>query len=382
MPTRKIACLAIALSIAAGACGGRAAPQFGPNTAVAQPIALARPIQATPLFAAKVSAGIGPATMTRIEDIKGVVATGLRLRKLVVRSATGTARLRVAAVDPLGLRPLALPATRDAVFVWTALLSNEAVASYDAAKALHISGGAPIRFPQATTTSVGAFADTGVPNIADVLVSHQVGTKAGLKTTNFVEIGAAPGASSTEIRRHFLHILPGVRLHRLIAQPPQVLQPGDPQPFGVAQGSVIGTMHYLIEKNGFIRPDPAWVSAYIVNANVPLLGTVTCNRLMILQLAAARGEIERDGLGPLIDPTDYGGCYVPRFVDRNPSLPLSMHAFGLAIDLNVSQNPLGTAGHMDSRVVAIFEKWGFRWGGTFTTRPDPMHFEVARLVQP
>ncbi|MFN2593942.1 MAG: M15 family metallopeptidase, partial [Actinomycetota bacterium] len=185
-----------------------------------------------------------------------------------------------------------------------------------------------------------------------------------------------------EIAKGIHHVLPGTVLHRLIAQPPPVLQPDNPQPFGVAQGSIIGTMHYLIQKNGFIKPDPTGVNAYIVNANVPLLGTVTCNRLMIPQLVSALAAIERQGLSATIDPGDYGGCYVPRFVDRDPSLPLSMHAFGLAIDLNVSQNPLGTAGHMDPRVVAIFEKWGFRWGGNFTSRPDPMHFEVERLVQP
>jgi hypothetical protein len=36
---------------------------------------------------------------------------------------------------------------------------------------------------------------------------------------------------------------------------------------------------------------------------------------------------------------------------------------------------------MDERVVAIFEKWGFAWGGYWST-PDPMHFELARLIQP
>ncbi|MEA2477155.1 MAG: hypothetical protein QOC87_1354, partial [Actinomycetota bacterium] len=262
------------------------------------------------------------------------------------------------------------------------LLSDQAVVSYDAAHRLSISGGEPLRLSGKAISTVGAFADTGVPNIADVLVSRRVGAKAGLKKTNVIEVGGAPGASVDAVSRAIRRILPGAQLHRLIAEPPTVLQPSDPQAFGVAQGSVIGTMHYLIEKNGFIKPDPAWVRAYIVNATVPLLGTVTCNRLMIPQLAAALAEIERDGLAGAIDPNDYGGCYVPRFIDHNPALPLSMHAFGLAIDLNVSQNPLGTAGHMDPRVVAIFEKWGFKWGGTFSGRPDPMHFEVARLVQP
>ena len=70
MAKQKIACLAIALSVSAGACGGRATPQLGPNTAVGQPIALARPIEAAPLFAAKVSGGIDRARMAKIQHIK------------------------------------------------------------------------------------------------------------------------------------------------------------------------------------------------------------------------------------------------------------------------------------------------------------------------
>ena len=54
---------------------------------------------------------------------------------------------------------------------------------------------------------------------------------------------------------------------------------------------------------------------------------------------------------------------------------------GLALDLNVPTNQRGTRGDMDPRVVAIFKRWGFRWGGEFHTVPDPMHFELAALVR-
>jgi hypothetical protein len=29
----------------------------------------------------------------------------------------------------------------------------------------------------------------------------------------------------------------------------------------------------------------------------------------------------------------------------------------------------------------VFEKWGFEWGGRWS-RPDPMHFELDRLLSP
>ncbi|HWL66491.1 MAG TPA: M15 family metallopeptidase [Actinomycetota bacterium] len=34
---------------------------------------------------------------------------------------------------------------------------------------------------------------------------------------------------------------------------------------------------------------------------------------------------------------------------------------------------------MDPRIVEIFAKWGFAWGGHWST-PDPMHFELSRLL--
>ena len=54
---------------------------------------------------------------------------------------------------------------------------------------------------------------------------------------------------------------------------------------------------------------------------------------------------------------------------------LSHHAWGSAIDLNVSANPLGGPSHQDPRLVEVFRKWGFTWGGDWLT-PDPMHFEL------
>ena len=41
----------------------------------------------------------------------------------------------------------------------------------------------------------------------------------------------------------------------------------------------------------------------------------------------------------------------------------------------------GTAGLIDRGVVAVFEKWGFTWGGTWHYT-DPMHFEVNTLRTP
>jgi hypothetical protein len=102
---------------------------------------------------------------------------------------------------------------------------------------------------------------------------------------------------------------------------------------------------------------------------------------MLPQLKAALREVVADGLASSIDASDFGGCYAPRFIDRDPSHGLSLHTWGIAVDLNVSTNQRGTSGRMDPRVVAIFKKWGFAWGGDWGYT-DPMHFELAALVRP
>lgn len=92
-------------------------------------------------------------------------------------------------------------------------------------------------------------------------------------------------------------------------------------------------------------------------------------------------EIIQRGLAPRIFPQQYGGCYVPRYIAHNPALGLSLHSWGIAVDLNVPENLRGTKGHMDPGIVETFKTWGFDWGGDWHYT-DPMHFEMSRVVHP
>lgn len=55
----------------------------------------------------------------------------------------------------------------------------------------------------------------------------------------------------------------------------------------------------------------------------------------------------------------------------------SNHAWGLAIDLNSLRNPMRRpfTSDMPAGVSALAAKYGLRWGGDYSTTPDPMHFE-------
>lgn len=79
------------------------------------------------------------------------------------------------------------------------------------------------------------------------------------------------------------------------------------------------------------------------------------------------------------------GCFAPRAKRVNSDL--SIHSWGLAVDVNADDNPLakargpvvaaGTPGRtLPDAWVACWEQVGWVWGGRFPT-PDPMHFQWA-----
>ena len=148
---------------------------------------------------------------------------------------------------------------------------------------------------------------------------------------------------------------------------------------GGSIADVVGTFNYGVLGGGRIAPDPAWVQAHIRTETVPILGSVTCHREIFPQLKAALQDVVSRGLADEINPDEYAGCYYPRFIAGTTTL--SNHSFGLALDLNVPGNQRGTVGEMDRGVVDIFKKWGFAWGGDWRYT-DPMHFEMAQLVEP
>src|SRR5260370_36221326 len=103
---------------------------------------------------------------------------------------------------------------------------------------------------------------------------------------------------------------------------------------GPAAAKLLGSFTYKPNPDGSVTEDPAWVRNNIVNRSVPILGPVTCNKLMIPQLTATMTEIQQQSLAGRIDVTEYrlhpGNCYQARFVDSDPSRGLSYHAWGIA----------------------------------------------------
>lgn len=74
--------------------------------------------------------------------------------------------------------------------------------------------------------------------------------------------------------------------------------------------------------------------------------------------------------------SEFGGSFNYRLIRGSNSL--SNHAFGIAIDLNVTGNELGkTKGDMPAFAIKAFKDQGFKWGGDYKGRKDWMHFEAV-----
>lgn len=72
----------------------------------------------------------------------------------------------------------------------------------------------------------------------------------------------------------------------------------------------------------------------------------------------------------------YAGSYNPRKI-RGSATKWSNHAYGAAIDLNAEENGLYAKGNMPQPVIDAFKAQGALWGGDYTGRKDPMHFEFC-----
>ena len=375
--------LCVATLLLSGACGGRgdALPPLPRTGSLARGVTLPPPTPAAPAFRVETKGPLGERDLKRLKKAKGVaVLASYSMERMRVRGPAGAVRLRVAQIDPIVFRSITPVETRDADFVWGSMILGGAVPTFEAARqlGLELDGPADISIAGTGGFQVSAFADSAGRNFADVLVQRGAEKQLQMGPPRFLIVGAKGGASVEKLGEAIRRHLDVDRMERLIPQAEASVAAASgsaPATYGQISGGVIGAMRFEILKNGFIRPDPAWVAANIATATMPILGSVTCHRLLIPRLVAALTEVEEEGLSGSLRPGDYGGCYVPRFIDRDPSNPLSRHAFGLAVDLNVSTNHLGPEGDMDPEVVAIFQRWGFTWGGHWS-RPDPMHFEI------
>ncbi len=311
----------------------------------------------------------------RLKAVDGVA--GAQLISLASVNLDGSV-LTVAAVDPGAFRRFTPVQTAQAGFVWDRLAGGEITVDHDVSKRFVVDDTVTLgNTTAAPVVHVGAYAPL-VPRIQAV-VNTRRGDQLGIPAHNALLLSTGeltPSQVAPRLRR----ILGDHGNLQILAQEFDVDAVQTAVLTGGSVAEAVGSFSYRNLPGGRIQPDARWVAAYIRTEAVPILGNVTCNRALFPQLRAALGEVVQRGLADRIHPGEYAGCYYPRYIGRDPSNGLSLHSWGIALDLNVPGNQRGTVGEMDRQVVAIFKKWGFAWGGDWHYT-DPMHFEMNRLVR-
>ncbi len=225
------------------------------------------------------------------------------------------------------------------------------------------------------------------------------GVVSDLATNAYEALAPAPAPASWRDPRRFvlMHLKESARRTSIRATIARTLEPGSPlrirargeTPF-LRYGDAVKPQ-LLVKKtfgefaarpgtDGRITIEPRWMSRNLRIRRVPLLGRLTCHRALWPQLETALRGLEAEGLSHVIDASDQAGCWVPRFIGWDPDGWLSHHAWGIALDVNVSNNPFGAPPDQDPRFVAHMERSGFTWGGRWLI-PDGMHFEWSRWTR-
>lgn len=286
----------------------------------------------------------------------------------------------VLAIDPATFRSLTPSITALEPGVWQRLAEGDVAVRHEVAHRLQLELGGEMflsSLTHGTTIDVrlGALASNGAPPLADLIVPWDIGVNLVGARTNLLVVALAEDVDADDAADDLLEVVGGGETEILDGPEEREAALG-----GGGASQQFEPFSYLDLGDGLIIIDPNWVAKWIVTVDLPSLGVTRCHRLMVPQLMAALVEIHDAGLAGHFKPEQFAGCWVPRHIDWNPAKALSMHAWGLAVDINSHDNWLGQTPQMDPRIVEIFEKWGFSWGGRWS-RPDGMHFELKHLVQ-
>lgn len=123
-----------------------------------------------------------------------------------------------------------------------------------------------------------------------------------------------------------------------------------------------------------------WMTKYIIppaiGAALPALPrAIYCNKDMAGPLEQALIHLIDAGITDELRTWD--GCFNIRY-QRNAPWAMSLHSWGVAVDVNAAWNRLNQIPTLSPDFVKCFRSAGFDWGGVWN-RPDGMHFQLKEI---
>ncbi len=132
------------------------------------------------------------------------------------------------------------------------------------------------------------------------------------------------------------------------------------------------------DKFGEPAQDNPWLTLWDVPSDLEI-GVIPkkiyCNTLLVEPLRLAfinlisRGYAESELL-------TWDGCFNIRQMKTSKSM--SLHSWGIAVDVNAFNNGFGSKPKLSNGFVACFANVGFDWGGLWKI-PDGMHFQLKNI---
>ena len=101
---------------------------------------------------------------------------------------------------------------------------------------------------------------------------------------------------------------------------------------------------------------------------------IYCNKDLVMPLSKAFQNLIATGYVNELKTWD--GCFNIR--KKRGGSTMSLHSWGVAIDLNAFANCFGCIPKLSPGFVKCFTDVGFDWGGTWR-KPDGMHFQLKTI---
>ena len=276
------------------------------------------------------------------------------------------------AIDPGAHAAFASLADRTTV---AGLGDGQALLSRTSAGLRRVGVGGSILLASGSALTVAGIVDDTTIGAAELAVTPATGAGLGIDTPRYALLAYDGDRAAVEsaVRRAVPATVP-VRF-RAPGETP-FLRQGDAVLPPLRLKELFGEFAYqrpAADEREFIQ-DPAWEAENLVERDMPIIGPMRCHRAVIDAIEGALRELETANLASLVDRSQFAGCWNPRLV--RPGGDLSHHAWGVAFDLNYDANPTCQESVQDRRLVDVFGRWGFTWGGEWLC-PDPAHFEYA-----
>jgi hypothetical protein len=252
------------------------------------------------------------------------------------------------------------------------MLDKGVVLSKTGAALRHLQRGDRLKLDGGRWLRVSGVVDDELLAGYEVALDRDVGRRYGLRRAEYVLV--LPRGPMSGLEAAVRGMLKGRQLRFAVAGDQRFLR-GDASalPLGLVKDRFGEFALPSLRRGG---PDPAWKQRNLVTRQVPLLGRVTCHRLVVKDLAAAMADLQRRQLDRLVDAAEFrrsGGCWRERLLhDHNGKL--TRHAWGIAVTVGVAVDAAQRRPQVDQRMVKTLAGHGFAWSGRLE-RPAGTRFD-------